>query len=321
MFMQIYFYEAFEEEANQLHWHLGKDLLYGLTPKTIQETDHEEPPARLISIRTQSRVPARWAGKLDGILSRSTGFDHLLALKPQLSQPVALGYLEEYSTRAVAEHAILLTHSLLRKLPHQLRQFGEFKRDGLTGTECAGKKMLVVGVGRIGSEIVTIAKAMGFVVKGVDLVRDKPDVEYTTREEGIRWADVIVCAMNLTEENKGYFSYDLLFNASKGSIFVNIARGELSPLMDLEMLLEEGILGGVGLDVFEHESALAVELRLHEHPHSDLMLRVQRMLKHPNVLFTPHNAFNTREAVERKTAMTVQQIRHFQKHNEFLWKV
>lgn len=320
--MDIYFYEAFEEEADQLHWHLEKDLLYGLTPKTIQETDHTDPPARLISIRTQSQVPPQWAGKLDGILSRSTGYDHLLALKPQLTQPVALGYLEEYSTRAVAEQAILLTHALLRKLPQQVRQFGEFQRDGLTGTECAGKKMLVVGVGRIGGEIVSIAKAMGFIVKGVDLVQGKSGVDYATRDEGIRWADVIVCAMNLTGGNKGYFSYDLLFqNATKGCLFVNIARGEISPLLDLEMLLEEGILGGVGLDVFEHESSLAVELRLHQHPHSELLLRVQRLLKRPNVLFTPHNAFNTREAVERKTAMTVQQIRHFLKHGEFLWRV
>lgn len=320
--MDIFFYEAFDEEANQLHWHLGKDLLYGLTPKTIQETDHTEPPARLISIRTQSEIPPEWIDKLDGILSRSTGFDHLLALKSRSGRQIPLGYLEEYSTRAVAEQAVLLVHALLKKLQLQLRQFTEFRRDGLTGTECAGKKMLVVGVGRIGGEIVSIARALGFVVKGVDLLQDKAGVEYVGKEEGLSWADVIVCAMNLTDENRGYFSYELLSkHVKRGTIFVNIARGEMSPLLDLEMLLEEGVLGGIGLDVFERESSLAVELRLHEHPHSELMLRVRRLQKYPNVLFTPHNAFNTAEAVERKSAMTVQQIRHFLEHGDFFWKV
>ncbi len=319
--MDIFFYEAFEEEAHALRRRLGGELTYAMTPKTIQETDHDVPPARIISIRTQSVVPPSWAGTLDAILSRTTGYDHLLALKPTLSQPVALGYLEEYSTRAVAEHAILMAHALLRKLPQQMRQFGEFNRDGLTGSECAGKNLLVVGVGRIGGEIVGLAKGMGFIVKGVDLVPTKHGVEYVSPEEGIPWADVIVCAMNLTEENRGYFSYEHLLNAKRGAIFVNIARGEMSPLLDLEMLLDEQILGGVGLDVFEHEGSIAVELRLHEHPPSDRVMRLHRMMKHYNVLFTPHNAFNTLEAVERKAEMTVQQIHHFRQHTTFLWKV
>jgi D-lactate dehydrogenase len=143
--MNIYFYEAFQEEADALRSLLGSDLTYELTSKTIQETGHSEAPARLISIRTQSKIPPEWAEKLDGILSRSTGYDHLIAYRKQINKPLPLGYLEEYSTRAVAEHAVLLTMALLRKLPQQMRQFPAFNRDGLTGPECAGKNLLVVG--------------------------------------------------------------------------------------------------------------------------------------------------------------------------------
>jgi D-lactate dehydrogenase len=319
--MHVYFYEAFEEEMNLLRSLLGRDLTYEFTSSTIQETRHKKPLARLISIRTQSIVPPSWAEELDGVLSRSTGFDHLLAYDSQIKKQLPLGYLEEYSTRAVAEHAIMMTMALVRKLPQQMRQFGVFDRDGLTGAECSGKNLLVVGVGRIGSEIVRIASGLGFAVKGVDIVPNKPEVIYVPREEGIVWADVIVCAMNLTKQNEGYFSYDLLKSGRKGCVFVNVARGEHSPLAGLKRLLDERHLAGVGLDVFEEEGTLAVALRNPASPPTPEVTLISQLLARPNVLLTPHNAFNTQEALQRKAAMSVEQIRHFMKHRDFVWKV
>ena len=319
--MEIFFYEAFEDEANTLRSLLGNEFTFGFAPETILEAGHRNPPARLISIRTQSVVPVEWVDQLDGVLSRSTGYDHLMAMSSRIGGRLPLGYLEEYATRAVAEHALLLTMALLRKLPQQMRQFPVFNREDLTGVECEGKNLLVVGVGRIGSEIVKVAKGLGFVVKGVDIVPDKRDVVYLAKEEGIRWADVIVCAMNLTAENRGYFNYDLLSRAKKGCTFVNIARGELSPPGDLERLLEEGKLAGLGLDVFEDEGSLGAALRSPGTGLSSQAAQVNRILSYPNVVLTPHNAFNSCEALQRKSALTVQQIRHFFKHRDFLWKV
>jgi D-lactate dehydrogenase len=319
--MDIYFYEAFEEEMNLLKTLLGRDLIYEFTSTTVQETRHKKPPARLISIRTQSIVPLSWAEELDGVLSRSTGFDHLLEYQSQIKKRLPLGYLEEYSTRAVAEHAVMMTMALLRKLPQQMRQFGVFDRDGLTGAECLGKNLLVVGVGRIGSEVVKIAKGIGFTVRGVDIVLNKADVTYVSRDEGIPWADVIICAMNLTKQNEGYFTYDLLKTARKGCVFVNIARGEHSPLAGLKRLLDERHLAGVGLDVFEDEGRLAASLRNSGAAPTSPLTLISQLLGRSNVLLTPHNAFNTQEALQRKAAMSVEQIRHFLKHRDFVWKV
>ena len=318
---EIFFYEAFEEEAEALRSILRDELTYELTGKTIQETGHKEPPARLISIRTQSKIPVDWAGKLDGILSRSTGYDHLIAYRKQTKTGLPLGYLEEYSTRAVAEHAIMLAVSLLRKLPQQIRQFPSFDRDGLTGSECLGKHLLVVGVGRIGGETVRIARGLSFEVRGVDIVPNKPNVVYVSKQEGIPWADLIICAMNLTDENRGYFSYELLKTAKKGCIFVNIALGEHAPLEGLARLLREGHLNGVGLDVFEDEGNLATALRSQGTTSTPARRIITDLLAHPNVLLTPHNAFNSREALQRKAAMSVEQIRHFLKHREFIWQI
>ncbi len=319
--MDVFFYEAFEEEAQALKRLLGNTISCDYTNLTIQESGHTSPPARIISIRTQSVVPAIWVNHIDGILSRSTGYDHLLAYLSNTQKPLPCGYLEEYATRAVAEQAIMLTMTLLRKLPQQQRQFHTFSRDGLTGGECAGKNMLVVGVGRIGSEIASIAGSIGMNIKGIDIVQEHHHINYIGKTEGIRWADVVICAMNLTKENTGYFSYDLLRQSKKGIVFVNIARGEHSPVADLHKLLQDGHLGAVGLDVFENEPAAAVSLRNPSAPQCPEAAIIRKMTNYPNVIFTPHNAFNTLEAVERKARFTVEQIMYFLEHKDFKLKL
>jgi D-lactate dehydrogenase len=319
--MEVYFYEAFEEEADALRSLLGSQVTFDLTNKTIQETGHVTPPARLISIRTQSVVPIEWADKIDGILSRSTGYDHLKKYLDKIHTQLPCGHLEEYATRAVAEHAILLMMALLRRLPQQMAQFHHFDRDGLTGGECAGKNLLVVGVGRIGSEIVKIGTALGMDVRGVDIVQHNKKVQYFEKEEGIAWADVVVCAMNLTNENRGYFSYDFLKQAKQGVLFINIARGEHSPLSGLLKLLQGNHIGGLGLDVFEDEPTVAGALRNGNTNTSPEAQMAASLLQHPNVLFTPHNAFNTIEAVRRKSQFSVDEVLYFLKYKNFRCRV
>jgi D-lactate dehydrogenase len=303
--MDVYFYEAFKEEVAALRRYLPASISAGFSDKTIQEAGDWEPDAPLISIRTQSVVPPAWAVKVRGIISRTTGYDHLVG------QKIPCGYLPHYCSRAVAEQAILLVMALLRKLPAQVAQFPKFQRDGLTGQECTGKRLLVVGVGSIGAEVVKIAQALGMETRGVDLVQRHDSVSYVSIDEGLSWADIVVCAMNLTDVNAGYFQYERLKHAKLGTVFVNIARGELSPTDDLARLLDEGHLGGLALDVYESESELAVALRSGK---TSFPLADQR-----NVILTPHNAFNTSEAVDRKAEQTVQQIVQFQKNGAFLW--
>lgn len=317
----IMFYEAFDEEARGLQPLIGPEHHARFTSKAIQESGDNKPPCPLISIRTQSVIPDTWAPLLKGVLSRSTGYDHLVSFRERTASTIALGYLEEYSTRAVAEHALLLVLALLRKLPLQLRQLPTFQRDGLTGSELAGRRVLVVGVGRIGLEIVRLSSALGCDVKGVDIKPGKAGVSYVSKDEGIQWADVIVCAMNLTRENAGYFSYDLLRRARQGAVFVNIARGEHAPLTHLGQLLAEGHLGAIGLDVFQDEAVLAAALRDPEAHSSPFVLTLRKLLASPNVLCTPHNAFNTREALARKCAMTIAQIEYFLKNGRFQWQI
>jgi len=315
--MDVFFYEAFDEEARELAPLLDRRLTYGITDKTIQEAGHLSPPAKLISIRTQSVIPIHWAKQLEGVLSRSTGYDHLKKYLDTINLPLPCGYLKEYATRAVAEHAILLLICLMRALPQQIRQFNCFQRNGLTGAECAGRNLLIVGVGRIGSEIASIASALGMNVRGVDIVQRHHSICYTTKEEGFSWADAIICAMNLTDENHSYFSYDALKICRQGIVFVNIARGEHAPIGDLFRLICDHHMGGLGIDVFDDEPQLAVALRDGKEETSPVAQILKELLKHPNVLCTPHNAFNTIEALRRKAQFSVDEIFFFMRERAF----
>ncbi|MCX7887100.1 MAG: hydroxyacid dehydrogenase [Verrucomicrobiae bacterium] len=301
--MHVWFYEAFEEEVEALRRYLPQQIEAGFTWKTIQESGDLLPPARLISIRTQSAIPSDWYGRLDGLLARTTGWDHLVGL------PLRCGYLPLYCNRAVAEQAMLLWMALLRRLPQQIAQFPRFHRDGLTGLECAGKNLLVVGAGHVGSEVVKIGRGLEMNVRRVDIIPERADVSI---DDGMPWADIIVCSMNLTPLNRGYFNYARLKQARRGVIFVNVARGEMSPTADLVRLLDEGHLGGVGLDVYEDEGKLATELRSGKGGFP--------LLGRPNVILTPHNAFNTQEAVERKAQQSIQQICAFLEGGRFIWE-
>ena len=319
-----FFYEAFAEEAERLlHYAAENGLRVGHSPLTIQETGHAAPPAPVVSLRTQSIFPPAWAPQLRGILTRSTGYDHLFAYRDAVGAACPpLGYLPLYCVRAVAEQALLLWTALLRRLPRQLAEFDHFRRDHLSGRENPGKILALFGVGHIGYEIWRIATALGLIVRGVDPVRRHDDVAYATPEEALAEADIVVCAMNLTPRNRGYFTREMLAKAKRKPILVNIARGEFTPAAVLEAALADGLLSGIALDVYNEESTLAPALRSGDRTAlSSDNQALLRLRQRPDVLCTPHNAFNTLEAVERKSEQSIRTLLHFRKTGQFLWPV
>ena len=318
--LDIFFYEAFKEEEKALKHYLPANIKAHFTWKTIQEETYDNPPAPIISIRTQSILPLSYATQLSGILTRSTGYDHIHDYWQKCKKIVPSGYLPLYCNRAVAEQTMLLWMSLLRHLPQQTQQFYDFNRDGLTGQNCQNKTLLIVGVGHIGYELVKIGKGLGMNVLGVDINQKHSDVSYVTIEKGLFQADIVVCAMNLRADNINYFNYQRLKQGKKGLIFINIARGEQSPTKDLLQLIDDNFLGGIALDVYDNEKELAVLLRGGK-TQDQALLVILELAKRPNVILTPHNAFNTSEAVDRKSAHTIQQLKHFRENGEFLWAV
>ncbi len=317
----VFFYEAFEEEEKALRQALGGDIKAGFSWQTIQETGHKEPPARIISTRTQSALPEAWAPELEAIISRSTGYDHLLKYREKTDSETALGYLPRYCHRAVAEQCLLLMLALYRKLPQQAAQFASFKRDGLTGMELQNKTLLIVGVGNIGYELYRMCGALGMKVLGVDIRERHEDVEYVSIEEGMARADVVSCNMNLTAQNRGYFNMGLFKKNKPGQVFINTARGEMSPSTDLLTALESGRLSAMALDVYDRESELATSLRSGKASTDPQVKATLDLAGKDEVILTPHNSFNTREAVPRKASQTVEQLQSFLQTGRLKWSV
>jgi D-lactate dehydrogenase len=321
--MDVYFYEAFEEEAGYLKKCLadsGLELEAGFTWKTIQEDDYTEPPAPIISIRTQSQIPPCWANGINAVLTRSTGYDHLRKYISDTCSEFQAGYLPLYCSRAVAEHAIMTLFALMRKLVVQRRQFVKFHRDGITGFEIQSKRLLIVGVGNIGYEALKIGRGLEMQVKGVDVDQKHSDVEYVDIEKGLAWADAVICCMNLTEDNRGYFDVDKFSMMQRKPFFVNVARGELASGPEVLKALKAGRIAGASMDVYSDESSLAAVLR-DAKPTGDNpdVWSVVEMLERDDVLLTPHNAFNTQESVMRKSAQSIEQLRHLKSQGCFKW--
>ena len=118
----VVLYEVFEEEADALRRCWPKEIKAKFTDKTIQERRPSFPHSPFICVRTQSIIPESWASKLKGILTRSAGYDHLLAYLQKTGKKIPCGYLPQYCARAVAEHAVMVAFELLRKTKKQLRQ-------------------------------------------------------------------------------------------------------------------------------------------------------------------------------------------------------
>jgi D-lactate dehydrogenase len=319
----IKFYETFREEKELLKTYLPAKITASFTHKTIQEEGEKKPPARFICIRTQSNIPQSWIGSLDAILSRSQGYDHLLPIVTK-NKHIHCGYIGDYCSKAVAEHAVLTMWMLLRQMKTQIQNFNSFHRENMSGIECADKNVLVVGVGNIGQEIVKIAKKLNMNVRGVDFLHKVKNLKYVSLQQGLPWADIVFCALPLTDRTVNLLNYNVLKRIRPPGHFINVSRGEISPIKDLKRLINEHKLSGLSLDVYENEKDLATFLRNPKRNQARISQGIRDVLflkDQSNVIFTPHNAFNTVEALDRKCRQTADEAYCFLKTKTFRWPV
>jgi D-3-phosphoglycerate dehydrogenase / 2-oxoglutarate reductase len=194
------------------------------------------------------------------------------------------------NARAVAEGALTLMLALVKRLPELQRAVVERDwgaRDRLELGDLEGATLGIVGYGRIGRELAEIARALGMRILAHDPLVDEATTPLDALFEN---ADVVSLHAPLTDETRGIVGPELLAHAKPGLVLVNTARGGLvTSLDDLLAALENGRLGGVGLDVFEEEPPDP------SHP----------LFVHPRVVATPHAlglTLGAREAVFRAMA-------------------
>lgn len=280
--------------------------------------------AEIISPFIYSKLTAKRLAKLPKlkmVATRSTGFDHI-DVAECTKRGITVCNVPFYGENTVAEHTFALILALSRKVHEAFVRVraGNFSLDGLRGFDLKGKTIGVVGAGRIGLHVIRIARGFGMKVLAFDVKRDSfwaevLGFEYAELNEVLGQSDIITLHAPYNRHTHHLINRENIHQIKRGAVLINTARGGLVNTEALLQALDEGILAGAGLDVLEGEESIYEESALLGDAVNPEKLRVaiqnHVVLKKPNVVFTPHNAFNSQEALERILDTTAENIAAF----------
>lgn len=202
----------------------------------------------------------------------------------------------------VAEHTFGLMIALAKHFGVHLAstRTGGWKR--VTGTELFGKTLGVIGMGRVGKEVITRAVAFGMHPVACCHVHwdEQFAQQYGVRRAGsadgiLQQADIVSLHMNLTDDNRQYINKARLATMKKGAMLINTARGGLVNEQDVADACRSGQLGGYATDVISREPMTR------PHPFDGI----------DNIIITPHIGSRTFESVERQAMRAATNIVNF----------
>lgn len=254
---------------------------------------------------------------------------------------IAVCCVPDFAEQTVAEHTFALLLALSRRLvlPYTLPLVpGLDPAEELRGWELTGKTLGVVGLGRIGLRVAHLAQAFGMHVLAHDLQPDaaraeaagvrllapadfahwaRPvdaqqlatTIEAVPFDDLLRRADVVTLHTPATWRTRHLIDARALGLLQPHAVLLNTARGALVDLEALRAALDAGALGGAGLDVFEGDELLAAGASGEQR--QALVARYADLARRPNVVVSPHNAYNSAEALDRVVAGTAETIASF----------
>lgn len=259
--------------------------------------------------------------KLKLIATRSTGYDHI-DVEECRKRKIAVANVPYYGENTVAEHTFALILSLSRKIHRAYEKTvrGDFSLEGLRGFDLKGKTIGVIGAGHIGLHVIRIANGFEMNVLAFDVKKDaklakKFGFRYASLNELLKNSDIISMHAPYNKATRHMINKNNIKMIKKGAILINTARGGLVETEALVEALDGGILSGAGLDVLEEEQLVKEESELlsKNYPIETLKTVIQNhtLLKRENVIITPHNAFNSIEALQRILDTTIENIKGF----------
>jgi D-3-phosphoglycerate dehydrogenase len=230
----------------------------------------------MIQRGTTLKVIGRAGVGIDNIDAREAAARHIVVL----NTPNAL-------TNAVAEFTIGLMLSMARKIPPaaQSMKSGQWEKSKFRGSELRGKIYGTIGIGRIGQRVAEIAHFMGMKILAndvipvpVELVRNL-EIKVATQAEIFADSDFIDLHVPLTPETENLVNYLKIKLMKRTAFLINTSRGKVVNETDLLRALDEKLIAGAALDVFDTEPPTLRQLILQE-----------------NLIATPHIAGQTEEA-------------------------
>jgi len=306
----------------------------------VERLDEVPDDTEIVSVFITEKIDGAF---LDGhplirlIATRSTGCDHI-DLDVCDKRGVGVANVGNYGENTVAEHTFALMLALSRRLKDSERavRTGRFSRERLRGFDLRGKTLGVVGAGRVGLHVIRIGTGFGMRVLAYDeaphsFYSELLDFRYVDFEELLRESDMITLHVPLSPTTRHMINRDALALCRPGVLLINTARGGLIDSGALIAALDAGQVAGVGLDVLEDERVfrggatqiLTEKIAERVRSSAGTMIREtsaqrvsefsklvahHRLLNRPEVVLTPHVAFNSHEAMERLNGITIENI-------------
>ena len=321
--MRIAFFEVKDWEEEYLKKRLNGHLLKFSNEKLSLENAQQTKDSDAVSVFIYSKIDEqiiREIPNLKLITTRSTGFDHI-DIEACKKQGITICNVPSYGENTVAEHTFALILSLSRRLFIACRRFEhDFSIEGLMGFDLKGKTIGVIGAGQIGLHVIRIAKGFGMNILAYDAHQNKilsevMGFEYTSLEDLLARSDIITLHVPYNKYTHHLMNRDKFKLVKKGAILINTARGSIVDTEALIEALDKKILSGAGLDVFEGEELIKEEKQLLYDPKNLEVLanpvKDHILLSKDNVVFTPHIAFYSKEAMERILETTVENVAAF----------
>ncbi|NLG04903.1 MAG: 2-hydroxyacid dehydrogenase [Clostridia bacterium] len=213
-----------------------------------------------------------------------------------------------YSPHAVAEHAMALLQTLNRKIHKAYNRTHEFNFSlvGLTGIDLHEKTAGVIGTGKIGQAFINICKGYGMKILAYDPYPLKDsDLNYVSLDELYQNSDIISLHCPLTDDNHHLLNQDAFSKMKRGVFIINTSRGALINSEALLDALNQGIVRGAGLDVYEEEADFFFSDCSDEIIHDDTLAL---LISRPNVILTSHQGFMTEEALSNIASTTIENL-------------
>lgn len=311
--------EYLNKQADGIRWHFHDFRLDTSTAGTAQSVG-------AVCVFVNDRVDAACIELLRSrgvrlIALRCAGFNNV-DLQAAKGAEIPVVRVPAYSPYAVAEHTVGLLLTLNRKIHRAFNRVREhnFSLTGLVGFDLHGKTVGIVGTGKIGKITAEIFSGFGTKVLAYDPYpapewAKQKCIEYIPFSDLLVRSDIVSLHLPLTPETIHLLNEERIAEMKRGVYIINTSRGKLVDTTALLNALKSGHLGGVALDVYEEEEGVFFE---------DLSGQVllddelSRLLTFPNVLVTSHQAFLTHEALSEIARVTAENIRRFERAEEFL---
>jgi D-lactate dehydrogenase len=312
--------KQFLEEANQKFGHKLHFFEDSLTDETVIFTQHIDAICVFVNDRIDNDLITKLAANdVKLIALRCAGFNNV-DVEAAAKHGIKVVRVPAYSPYAVAEHTLAMILTLNRKTHRAFNRVREsnFSLNGLIGFDVHGKTVGVIGTGRIGAIFCNVMQGLGCKVVAYDPYPSEElknkGIEYKSLPDLYKVSDIIALKCPLVPETYHLINDEAVKQMKKGVMLINTSRGGLIDTEALVKGLKSGIIGYLGIDVYEQEEDIFYK------DLSDTIIKddlIMRLITFPNVLITSHQAFFTDTAMRNISETTLGNITQFE-NNELL---